>query len=415
MNTPSLPPVRTSRTVMGTFLSLYRGLPPAVWIQAVASLVNRMGGAAKMFMPIYLRESLGYPVQSIGWLLAGYGGGLLLGAYLFGALSDRYSPRRVMGVCFVLNGLSLLLLALPLPMGLMALVLFLSGCFEGGVRPVNQRLLLEDCPPAMRPRAHGLYRVSVNFGWAMGGVLAGVLAGFDYRAVFVADGLASLAAFGWFVLGYRRWPPVVVQAGADSPVVAVGNGSPWGDAPFLLLMLSCLVLALSYDQLYGMFPTFLREHYRLAPQWIGWLYTFNGLLIVGLQPPMALWIDRIGLWRAAGLGGVLVGCCWLVLPLGTGLPAALAAIVLLTLGESLYSPAEMSLVMQCSESRQRGRYLGLYTAVWGGRTLVAPAFGAQIYAHAGGTVLWYACAGLGLLSLWLRLSSRRMLRAEGRF
>lgn len=393
--------------------SPYRGLPPHVWIQAVAGLVNRVGGAAKMFLPMYLRETVGLPIEQVGWLLAAYGGGLFLGAYLFGALSDRWPPRRVMALCFAGNGLSLLALAFSWPVAAVAVLLILSGLFEGGVRPVNQRLLLESCAPELRPRAHGLHRVMVNLGWAIGGLVAGAVAVYDYRAVFVCDGVATFLALLWFRHGCRRWPLPPPFETAKAPDAPAGDGSPWRHPAFLLLMASCLALAIPYDQLYGMFGTFLREHYRLAPIWLGALFTLNGALTVLCQGWVSNWVGRLGLWRAARWGTVLICGCWLLLPLGGGAATAIAVMVLMTIGEMLYSPAEISLVMQLSEGRARGRYLGMYTAIWGGRTLVAPALGAQLYGRFGPTALWLACAGFGLLSLWLRQAVKRRVAATG--
>ncbi|MFC4160791.1 MFS transporter [Chitinimonas lacunae] len=406
-------PVAAMPASLEPFLSPYRGLPPHAWIQAVAGLVNRAGGAAKMFLPLYLRETVGLSIEQVGWLLATYGAGLLLGAYLFGSLSDRLAPRRVMTLCFVGNGLSLLLLAGSWPVPLVAVWLVLSGLFEGGMRPVNQRLLLESCEPAIRPRAHGLYRVLINLGWAIGGLVSGLAAGWDYRAVFIGDGLATFLALAWFHYGYRRWPqPETAATATEVTAAPKDGGSPWRDPAFLLLMASCLALAMAYDQMYGMFGTFLREHYRLAPIWFGALFTLNGTLIVLCQGLVSNWVSRLGLWRAASWGTVLMTFCWLLLPLGQGATTAVLVMVLLTIGEMLHSPAEISLVMQLSEGRARGRYLGIYMAVWGGRTLIAPAVGAQLYSRFGPTTLWLACAGCGVLSLLLRRAVQRRVECD---
>lgn len=395
--------------LIDTLLAPYRGLPRTVWIQAMASLVNRSAGAAKMFMPLYLRESLHVSVETVGLMLALYGGGLLVGANLFGWLSDRVAPRRVMLVAHTCNGLSVLAFAVPMAAPALASLMALSGVFEGGARPVNLRLLLESCPPEMRPRAHGLHRVTVNLGWALGGLTAGVLATHDYRLVFVADGIASLLAAGVLLAAFRRFPEAAIGAQtAKQRALEVAAGSPWRDKAYLAQLCAVLSVGIAYDQMYGMFATFLREHEHVAPQWIGALHALNGGLIVPLQGVMTLAVQRIGVWRASTLGTIGIAGSWLILLGFGGLGGAAATVMVLTLGEMLYSPAEISLVMQLSEGRARGAYLGLYSATWGGRTLLAPAIGAAIYGAAGGQGLWWSCAGFGVLSLCFRYFARHL-------
>jgi MFS family permease len=58
--------------------------------------------------------------------------------------------------------------------------------------------------------------------------------------------------------------------------------------------------------------------------------------------------------------------------------------------------------MQCSEGRQRGRYLGIYSAGWGGRTLYAPAAGTWFYGQYGGAMLWWACAALAIITVLIQ-------------
>ena len=381
----------------------YRGLPAAAWIQALASFVNRSAGAAKMFMPLYLRESLHVSVQSVGLMLAAYGGGLLIGANVFGWLSDRVSPRRVMLVAHSCNGLCVLAFAVPMPPLALAVLLALSGVFEGGARPVNLRLLLESCPPALRTRAHALHRVTVNLGWAAGGLIAGALATRDYRLVFIGDGVASILAAALLVVAFRRHPePTVGAQTAKQRALEVASGSPWRDKAYLAQLAAVMAVGIAYDQMYGMFATFLREHEHIAPRLIGSLHALNGGLIVALQGILTLAVQRMGVWRASTLGTIGIAGSWLILLAFGGMGGAAATVAVLTMGEMLYSPSEISLVMLLSEGRARGSYLGLYSATWGGRTLLAPALGAAIFGAFGGNALWLTCAGLGGVSLGFR-------------
>ncbi|XLM20253.1 MFS transporter, partial [Chromobacterium piscinae] len=73
---------------------------------------------------------------------------------------------------------------------------------------------------------------------------------------------------------------------------------------------------LAFDQMYVTLALFLREYYQLGPQWIGYLFTINGLMVVGLQIPVSRRILRWGLARCIQLGALLTGCAFLWLNAG---------------------------------------------------------------------------------------------------
>lgn len=382
-------------------LSPFRGLPASVYIQIAATLINTMGGIAKLFLPLFFLERYQLPYTQIGLLMSCYGLGMFAGSYLGGVLSDRFDSRHLACTLLLASGVLTLSLALSLPVWVYVPLLVACGLADGSFRPCNMRLVLEPCSPAQRPTAQGLYRMSFNLGTSLAGITGGLLAAYGYHWVFVAQGCASLLAGLWVWAAYRR-------LGGSAPLHVAsqqqGNGlaSPWRDADFLRFMLGLLLIVAVFDQMYGTMGLYLREHYQLGPQWIGYLFTLNGLMVVGLQVWVARRITRWGIVRCSHLAVLLLGGSYLLLNLGTHIVWPMLAMVVLTLGEVLLSPTWSTVAMQCSEGRQRGRYLGIYSAGWGGRTLYAPAAGTWFYGHFGGAMLWWACAAIAVLTVLIQ-------------
>ncbi len=50
------------------------------WVLASLIFINRVSAMVKLFMALYLRQILGLPIEWVGWLLSGYGVGLLVGS-----------------------------------------------------------------------------------------------------------------------------------------------------------------------------------------------------------------------------------------------------------------------------------------------------------------------------------------------
>lgn len=390
-------------------LAPYRGLPHTVYIQLLSCLIINMGGMAKLFLPLYLHESYGVPYAWVGLMLSAYGIGALVGSYRGGSLSDRFDSRTLAKVFLALASLCLLLLSLPIPLWLFGPVLVVSGFSDGAFRPVNQRLALEPCPVERRPQAQGMLRVAFNLGVAVSGISGGFLAQYGYHWVYLSDAIAAGTAALWMGYAYQHFPIQLQRRQTSAAGERTQLQSPWADTVFLRLLVGLCITTAVFDQMYSTLGLFLRQQYHLGPQWLGYLFSLNGLMVVMLQVPIARRIERWGIGRCA-LGGVaLCGLSYLLLLFGNGPVWAVLMAITITLGELLQSPAFVQLVMMRSEGRLRGRYMGLFSAAWAGRTLYAPAIGTWVYGSAGSTVLWLGCAGASLFSIWLQRGPIRQI------
>jgi MFS family permease len=67
-----------------------------------------------------------------------------------------------------------------------------------------------------------------------------------------------------------------------------------------------------------------------------------------------------------------------------------------TLGEMMGSPASSALIAELSPAALRGRYQGVNSLSWSGGSALGPILGGLVQQHLGSTVLWLACAGIGI-------------------
>ncbi|MDN0076791.1 MFS transporter [Crenobacter sp. SG2303] len=318
----------------------------------LATLINNMGGSSKLFLPLYFLEHYRLGYAHIGLLMGVYGLGSFVGAYFSGSLSDRFAAHRLTCLLLAGSGVISLLFSTPLPLALFPALLLLAGLADGGFRPGNMRLTLEPCNPTQRPTGQGQLRMATNLGGALGGISGGLLASIGFHWLFLAQGAASLIGAAWMAYSYHHESPPPRQA--PSAAVDEAGNSPWADKPFLLFIAGQLLALTVFDQIYGTLGLFLREHYQLGPQWVGYLFTLNCLMVVGLQLPIAHRVGHWGLTRSSHAGVVCVGAAFLVLNLGHGAPWALASMAVLTAGEMLMSPTWAAILMLRSEGRQRG-------------------------------------------------------------
>nr|WP_178120923.1 MFS transporter [Pseudomonas atagonensis] len=374
------------------------------WVLAALLFINRLSSMVKLFMALYLRQELGLAIETVGWLLSAYGAGLLIGSMLGGLLSDHIRTARLTATLFFVSAGVLLGLGLVTQVPLLAALLLLSGTIDGAIRTLHQRLIMEYCELAQRPRAQALSRIARNLGMAAAGIAGGVLAQTDFRWVFFISAALTLLALLWFVRTTWQRPILVSE---QTPRAQTGSGLPYRDRPFLWLLAATVLLGMAFDTVYSTLGNYLRDYYQLSTEAIGWQFAINAILVVALQIPMSHWGERWGPRRPLIAGSVLLALGLGMLPLGSGLFYVCLSTLVWTVGEALFMPPLNVLVMQHAQSGKSGQYFGLFFMSWSASALLSPVLVSQLYGRFGGHSVWLFSAAMALLSLPLIYQATR--------
>ena len=412
----SLSSIRPIRFIRNEYVVAYRGLPRRAWILFAVNLVNSSGSMVFFFLSLYLTRKLGLTAARAGQVLSLYGFGSLAGAFLGGWLSDRVGSIRVQKLSLWACGLSLIILGQVTAVALFMPLLLVFGLFAGMLYPANATSMARTCPPELQVKGFALTRLANNLGATIGPAVGGILALHDYRLLFWADGLTSLAAaalFGLLWTGadaagagasgpHARDGASAIAAGASAvPDPAPGEArparSPWRDVPFLLMMLIFLVWSVVFVQVLTTFPLYIRNVYGLAENRIGQLYAVNTILIVTLEMILMEKIRKYPLALMINVSFVMLGLGLGLMPFGRGFAFGALTVAVWTFGEMLSMPLVAALIAQRSDESNRGRYMGLSSFSFSLAFIVAPLVGMAVYGRLGGDAVWYVCCGVSLL------------------
>ncbi len=424
--------------IIALYRQAYRGLPRRAWILFAVNLVNSSGSMVIFFLSLYLTRKLGLTLARAGQALSLYGVGSLGGAYFGGWLADRIGSIRVQKASLAVCGVLLIILGQVRSVWGILPLLFSLALFAGMLYPANATSMSNICPPDLQLKGFALNRLANNLGATIGPAVGGVLALRDYRLLFWADGLTSLAAAVVFALLWkelRRGGASVPGATASTfkPVdpgrtglesgrsgFGVRSGSeaipkarsPWRDGPFLLLMLIFFVWSAVFIQFLTTYPLYMRNVYGLAENRIGQLFAVNTILIVFLEMILMEKIRKYPLARMINLSFILLGVGFGLMPLGRGFAFAALSVAILTFGEMLSMPLVTALIAGRATDATRGRYMGIFSLGFSLAFVVAPAAGTAIYGRFGGDAVWIVCAALCLL-LAAAFSALRPALQEG--
>ncbi len=401
---------RPIRFIRDEYVQAYRGLPKRAWILFAVNLVNSSGSMVFFFLSLYLTRQLGLTTARAGQVLSVYGVGSLAGALAGGWLSDRIGSIRAQKMSLAMCGVLLIALGQVRTMEGILPLLFCLALAAGTLYPANSTSMAKICPAGLQVKGFALNRLANNLGATIGPAIGGVLAMRDYRLLFWADGLTSLAAAVVFALLWRGARASTEKEGGEGSAEAVEGSdasrreaaapkalSPWRDVPFLLMMLIFLVWCSIFVQLLTTFPLYMRNVYGLAENRIGQLFAVNTILIVALEMILMERIRKYSQARMINVSFILLGLGLGLMPLGRGFAYGALTVAIWTFGEMLSMPLVTALIAARADDSNRGRYMGVFSFVFSLGFIIAPAGGTAIYDRFGPDAVWYVCAALCVL------------------
>jgi DHA1 family multidrug resistance protein-like MFS transporter len=298
----------------------------------VAEFIVVVGfGALLPVLPLYVVEQ-GIDLTTLGIILAAWPAARLVSEPFFGWLADRTARKPLM-----LAGLVILAVASALPLAfhapLQLLVLrFVSGAAAGMYDPAARGILVDRTGEDVRGEVFGLYTSAQMGGLIFGPVIGafGASLGGGFAFPFVAAGLAS--ALGAVYLasalrpadgGAHTHPPLTetsfAEYGTDSPDLAQRfiesrrrDRPP--QAPLRDLLNRAVVGALTMNfalylsvGVYEVTWSLYMQHLGAPLAWIGITYVLFATPVVLVAPFAGRLVDRLGGYRFALGGGIVVG------------------------------------------------------------------------------------------------------------
>lgn len=383
------------KAILRMYSEAYRGLPREVWMLSTVFLVSRCGAMVLTFLSLYLTKVLGYRLGDAGQVLAVYGFGHLVGAYVGGWICDRLGSIRTQFLSLVISGLGFLVLMNLRTLPAIMVTTFFVAVADTAFSPAHFSALAAFSPSWLRARAVALNRMALSVGLAVGASLGGWLAMRDYALIFWGEGIAALAAATLLVILFRNHAAMAPPASSE-PAPSGVDVHPLRDGAFLAFLGLTFLTMLIILQAWSTYPVYLSQVYGLAESHYGLLMTLNGLLTLVFEMVITHhYTARFRPLTMIGAGAFLLGIGFAILPLGSTMPFAVASIVIWTTGDMLGSPTAGGWVANRAGTLHRGKYMGLFTMTSGLGWIAAPAAGSFLYQASGPESLWLALGILG--------------------
>lgn len=378
-----------------------RNLPREMWILFTAVLINRSGTMALPFLALYLTQGRGFTTGDAGLAITFYGAGSMITSPLAGRLSDRLGPLRIMKAALLLSGALLLLFPLAKSFTMILTLAALWAIMSEAFRPASLTIITELVAPEQRRAAFALNRLAINLGMSIGPLVAGFLVLVSYPAIFVVDGVTSILAGIVLVVVPIRVRRQATKAAAESNAISDSPNEPanvLARRTFLQFLLGLLLVDLVFFQIEAAMPLYLVRDLRLSESTYGMMFTLNTLLIIFIEVPLNLAMERWPHNKALALGAFFFGAGFGAMTFATGVFSVGMTVVVWTFGEMIVFPGSAAYVAEVAPVARRGQYMGFYNMTFSLAFAIGPWLGAQILERLGATVLWSAAFMCGCLA-----------------
>jgi proton-dependent oligopeptide transporter, POT family len=398
------------------------GFERPFWIANISEIFERLSYYA-VFAALtrYLHEALQFPTQQATSLSGVFGGAVWVMAIFGGALADRIGFRRALSLAYFILSCSYFLvgsIAAPwmaplrtaVPLGLLVgVILFLPALGVALVKPSVVGTTARASKENVRSIGYSIYYTLVNVGSFLGPFLAGWV--HEHMRVESVFRLAALSVFLMFigVLIFFREPRREEGKQTTSLGQVLGNFvTVLGNWRFVLFLLIFSGYWIVFWQQYLILPIYIHDYVDATANTERILIA-DPLIVITLTVAVNALTRRIPSFRAIILGTLITAVGWLVIGAYPRVWAAVAALMIVALGEIIQSPRYYEYISRLAPSGQQGTYMGFAFLPIGIGSLIGGRFGGWLVHHFGEVQhepqrIWWTVTALGVATaglLWI--------------
>jgi proton-dependent oligopeptide transporter, POT family len=398
------------------------GFERPFWIANISEIFERLSYYA-VFAALarYLHEALQFPTDQAASLSGVFGGAVWVMAIFGGALADRIGFRRALSLAYFILSCSYFLvgsIAAPwmaplrtaVPLGLLVgVILFLPALGVALVKPSVVGTTARASKENVRSIGYSIYYTLVNVGSFLGPFLAGWV--HEHMRVESVFRLAALSVFLMFigVLVFFREPRREEGKQTTSLGQVLGNfATVLGNWRFVLFLVIFSGYWIVFWQQYLILPIYIHDYVDATANTERILIA-DPLIVITLTVAVNALTRRIPSFRAIMLGTLITAVGWLVIGAYPRVWTAVAALMIVALGEIIQSPRYYEYISRLAPSGQQGTYMGFAFLPIGIGSLIGGRFGGWLVHHFGEVQhepqrIWWTVTAVGVATaalLWI--------------
>lgn len=367
-----------------------------------------------MIIPVFpfYAERVGVAPSTVIFFLGLYSAGQLVGAPLWGSLSDRIGRRPVLLATLLANAASAFMLAESDTGLTLALSRIIAGLAAGNISTAYA-YTTDITTDATRPKALGLLGSAFGMGFILGPAIGGLLAGGNAddgsSLGRVAMGAAVLSLVACVLTLLRLPESLPPEKRRQKHTKRAGVGVFLARPALRGLLLATVIVVAAVALFQSTMALYGAERLDIGPRTLGWVYAFVGVISVSVQAGIiGKLTTRFGPQRLTRAGAVLIAIGMAGIPLAPALSWLLVTLAIFGVGSALFNPSMSGLVAGSAEPHERGGVLGAYQAAASLGRVIGPMAASGVAQVAGLAWPFVVGAAVSMLGLLFIASTPRM-------
>ncbi|GGZ77080.1 MDR family MFS transporter [Algibacter mikhailovii] len=398
------------KTLITNYLNTFKGLSTEVWWLSLITLINRAGTMVIPFLSLYLRESLNFSYNQVGWVMSAFGIGSVIGSWMGGKLTDKIGYYKVMVFSLISTGLLFIALQFLTTFKSFCFGIFLVMLVADSFRPAMFVALSAYSKPENKTRSVTLIRLAINLGFSAGPAIGGlIITTLSYGGLFWVDGITCIAAT-WVLINVLN--PKKTKTLDD--VKTNNPKSAYADKAFLIFLLAMVLFGIVFLQYFSTMPLYYKDIHKLSELDIGIILGMNGFLIFVFEMPLIKWLEN-STFTKTGLmlfGAILTGLSFLILNFTSWSGILIIGMLLMTFGEMIAFPFSNAFAMDRAKKGNQGEYMALYSIAFSVSHIFGHNAGMRLIDQLGFDNTWYIITLLAALCVFLIFILSRYLNAK---
>lgn len=388
--------------MLANFKKIYHEYPRAFWIYNVIVFIDRFGGFMLYpFFALYLTEKFKIGMTTVGVLFAVFSVSGFVGSALGGALTDRMGRKGVIIFSLVLSSLSALGMGFAPSLEIFAAVSIIVGTLAHIGGPAHEAVVADLLPEEKRAEGYGIIRVVFNLAVIIAPAVAGLLIAKSYLLLFIVDAAISLLAT-LVVLFYLPETKPAARPDAKPESMSqsfAGYGRVFKDIPFVAFVIVSVMTTLIYMNFNSTLGVYLRDNHGIPEAGYGYLISLNAVIVVVFQFWVARRLERFKPMLMLAAGAALYGIGFAMYGFTSTYLMFAVAMIVITIGEMVFTPFQQTLVASFAPEEMRGRYMAVSGLSWGIAFAGGPYLAGLLLDSASPNRLWIACGILGVITM----------------
>jgi predicted MFS family arabinose efflux permease len=399
--------------LLSVYKQAFSNLQRNIWVLSIAMFINRCGSMVLLFTSLYMTRDLHFSIADAGMAMSFYGIGSVLGSYFGGWLTDRRSYYDIMITSLLVCAAVLMLMTVVTSLAGITAIMFFYAFTADVFRPANSKAIAVFSDASNRTRSVSLVRLAVNLGFSVGPAVGGFVAvHLGYKWLFVIDASTSVLA-ALMLMFYLPRKKVELQK-SDHAVLNDVSTSAYRDWKYLLFIVGVAIYGTCFFQIFASVPQYFNKVCHYNEDVIGLLLALNGFLVVLIEMPLVMILERNQrTYNYIIIGVLCLPISFLILKYGQGLLLmAIVYTIVITFSEIFAMPFMMNYSLSRPKKERQGQYSALYSIAYGIANIAAPSVGLGIAAAYGfdnmfNFIIVLSCL-LAIGFYWLKQSNEKV-------